>query len=113
VLVEHLQGLKKKRELWGFLACLMYGRGLTATFDGAATPRLKELCRHVRVNYAAIERKVKADARKKTAGKAKPGAANKPPKRAQSKVRRPAKPAAKVRALKVRRSAERTLPAAA
>ena len=70
-LLEHIGGLKKKRELLGFLACLMYSRGLTATYDASATERLKGLCSRVRVDFGEIERDVRAEASKPKAAKTK------------------------------------------
>jgi hypothetical protein len=110
VLVEHLQGLRKKQEVLGFVACLMYCRGLTASFDSSATQRVQQLCRRVLVNFGAIERKVKAEASKKKTAKAKgPSAATSTTrKEAKAGACPAAKSAAKVKAPKPDRNARRT-----
>jgi hypothetical protein len=119
VLIEYVGSLTKRREILGFLACLMYGRGITTNFDGAATTRLKGLCSHVRVNYGAVERKVRADAGKtgkhaKTkVAPATTAATSKKAKRAKAGTRSAAKAASKVKALRPRRPGKGHLPAAA
>jgi ParB-like chromosome segregation protein Spo0J len=94
-LLGYLDRLTKKREVLAFIACLMYCRGLTATHDAAAAGRVKRIATLVGVNYGAVERGVRSEARKAKGakGKAKPAAEAKPTKAKATKAK--AKPAAK------------------
>jgi hypothetical protein len=82
---EHLKTLASKKELLGFVALLMYARGLGQSFDGEATKRLHALCALVKVDGDAILRGVKAEAKAKedAKGKKKPAAKAAPAKAAK------------------------------